>query len=77
MQTIADKILDAERALYGLHDAEVRNCRFEGPADGESALKECRNLRVDHCDFRLRYPFWHVETGEIRDCQMYDTCRAA
>ena len=33
-------VLDEERALYGIHDAEIKNCRFEGPADGESFLKE-------------------------------------
>ena len=32
--------LDEERALYGLDGAEVVRCVFEGPADGESALKE-------------------------------------
>ena len=36
--------LDEERALYGLNGAEVVRCTFEGPADGESALKECRDV---------------------------------
>ena len=69
--------LDAERALYGVQDANIRHCLFDGPADGESALKECRNLRVTDCDFHLRYPFWHVENAEISDCRMTETCRAA
>ena len=29
--------LDEERALYGERDIEVRQCLFDGPADGESA----------------------------------------
>lgn len=69
--------LDAERALYGEHDAEIVNCTFDGPADGESALKECRNIKVDNCDFRLRYPFWHVENAEVSNIRMTDTRRAA
>ena len=77
MQNIHGQTLDAERALYGIRDAEVRDCRFEGPADGESALKECRNIGVYNCDFQLRYPLWHVEKGVLRDCRMSDTCRAA
>lgn len=69
--------LDEERALYALHGAEVRHCSFEGPADGESALKECRDIRVTDCDFKLRYPFWHAGLTKLRDCRMTDTCRAA
>ena len=57
METIIENLtLDQERALYNLHDAEVRNCVFAGPADGESALKEARNIKVSDCDFQLRYP---------------------
>ncbi len=38
-------ILDEERALYGIENAEVLNCRFDGKADGESALKETRKIK--------------------------------
>ena len=37
---------DAERALYGIRDAQVIHCRFAGPQDGESALKESEGLLV-------------------------------
>ena len=40
MRTIENQTFDAERALYGSRDLCVRNCRFDGPADGESAFKE-------------------------------------
>ena len=69
--------LDEERALYGLNGAEVIRCVFEGPADGESALKECRNIRMEDCDLKLRYPLWHVSGAEMTNCRMTDTCRAA
>ena len=72
-----DKKYDEERALYGIEDASVLDCLFDGPADGESALKECRNIIVENCDFRLRYPFWHVTDGVVRNCKMSETCRAA
>lgn len=70
-------VLDEERALYASKDAVIRSCKFEGPADGESALKECRNIQVENCQFLLRYPFWHVENANVKGCQMTDTCRAA
>ena len=69
--------LDEERALYGIHDAEVVACVFDGPADGESALKECRNVHLNNCDLHLRYPLWHVTGGSLTDCRMTETCRAA
>lgn len=72
-----NKIYDEERALYDIEDAVVKNCTFAGPADGESALKECRRIKVEGCLFELRYPFWHVDGAEIRDVTMTSTCRAA
>lgn len=72
-----EKTFDEERALYGLDGAKVVNCRFDGPADGESALKECRNLEIEGCFFNLRYPFWHVTNATIRGCEMTENCRAA
>ncbi len=66
-----------ERALYGSKDVQVRNCKFDGPADGESAFKECANVRAENCFFNLRYPFWHDHGLEIHDSEMTELCRAA
>lgn len=74
---IEGKTFDEERALYGLNGAHIRECRFDGPADGESALKECKNILAEQCFFNLRYPFWHVDGATIRGCEMTDKCRAA
>lgn len=77
MQIITHKTFDEERALYGANGLIVKNCCFDGPADGESALKEGRNVSVEDCFFNLRYPFWHDEKLEITDCEMTELCRAA
>lgn len=77
MKIYENLTLDEERALYGIHDAVVRACRFEGPADGESALKECGDVTVENCDFLLRYPLWHVNGGRMTSCRLGETCRAA
>ena len=69
--------LDEERALYGIRRADVVNCTFDGPADGESALKEASDVTVSGCNFRLRYPLWHVHGGTMADCLLTETCRAA
>lgn len=58
METIQHKTLDEERALYASRNIRVEDCRFDGPADGESALKESRDVEVNRCFFNLRYPFF-------------------
>lgn len=77
MRIIENQTFDMERALYGSRDIEVKNCRFDGPADGESAFKECSNVRAEHCFFNLRYPFWHDHGLRITDSEMTELCRAA
>lgn len=73
---IENQTFDEERALYHLEDAEVINCTFAGPADGESALKEARNVTVDGCSFSLRYPLWHTHKFRLRGCSMDVLTRA-
>jgi len=75
--SVSQQIFDEERALYGTFDTRVTNCRFDGPADGESAFKECARIEVDNCFFNLRYPFWHVDGLSVRNCEMTELCRAA
>lgn len=77
MKTITNKTFDNERALYDSHDILVRDCAFDGPADGESAFKECSDIAVEHCFFNLRYPFWHDKGLKVADCEMTELCRAA
>ncbi len=77
MTIIENQTFDEERALYGKRDIAARSCRFDGPADGESAFKECRNVSVKDCYFNLRYPFWHNDTLKITECEMTELCRAA
>lgn len=77
MEVIQDVQLDQERALYGKNDILVRNVSFTGETDGESAIKECSNVRVEHSFFNLRYPFWHVNNLEISDSEMTTNCRAS
>lgn len=77
MKTICDESFDEERALYGERDIVARNCKIDGPADGESAFKECRNVTIEDCYFNLRYPFWHNEGLKISGSEMTELCRAA
>ena len=77
MKTIENLGFDEERALYGAENTVVKNCRFDGPADGESAFKECANIAAEDCFFNLRYPFWHDSELKISRSEMTELCRAA
>ncbi len=77
MNTYENLTLDQERALYGIQNTSVVRCLFDGPADGESALKETKGLHIEDCDFHLRYPMWHMDDSVLVNCRMTETCRAA
>lgn len=77
MKTIINKTFDEERALYGENSIIVKNCNFDGPADGESAFKEGKDIEVENCFFNLRYPFWHDDKLSIKTSEMTELCRAA
>lgn len=74
---IENETFDEERALYHLVDTKVAGCTFAGPADGESALKECRNISVENCHFSLRYPLWHAQTFSLSHSSMDELTRAS
>jgi len=74
---IKGKEFDEERALYHLEETEIAHCVFAGPADGESALKEARNIVIKQTKFSLRYPLWHVKGFYLTDSTMDELTRAA
>lgn len=45
-----------ERSLYGLKNEKLNNIEFH---DGESPLKETRNLELDNITFSYKYPLWY------------------
>ncbi|MGN0904815.1 MAG: DUF3737 family protein [Alphaproteobacteria bacterium] len=77
MKKYENLILDEERALYAVRGAKIVGCRFAGSKDGESALKEGRNIIVSDCFFDLRYPLWHTRDAVVENCTMTENCRAA
>ena len=76
-EQITGKQFDEERALYYLQHTDVVDCTFAGPADGESVLKEARDIGIKNCRFSLRYPLWHVRGFHMEDSSMDELTRAA
>ena len=77
MRIIENQTFDMERALYGSEGVLVKSCSFDGPADGESAFKECSDIAAENCFFNLRYPFWHDHGLKISGSEMTELCRAS
>ena len=62
-----------ERALYACFDAEIDHCIFE---DGESPLKESRNLVITNSEFRWKYPIWYAKNVTCRNVTFKETARS-
>ena len=60
-----------------MQNADVVECIFAGPADGESALKESGDVHLKECSFSLRYPLWHVKKFTMENSTMDELTRAA
>lgn len=74
---IVGRSFDAERSLYGIHDAFLSDVTFGGPADGESPLKEVSGICVTGSRFLLRYPLWHASGFSLSGCLFGETSRAS
>lgn len=77
MRVIENEKFPMERALYGANGVKLINCAFDGEEDGESALKEGRDITCIDTYFNLRYPLWHDDGVLICSCNMTQLCRAA
>lgn len=77
MKCIENKTFPSERDLYHQQDLKLLHCRFEGIEDGESALKECKNIELNDCYMDLRYPLWHVEGLKAVNVEQTINCRAS
>lgn len=67
---------EEERSLYNLKDAIVSNCTFKGEKDGESPLKEARNIVVEFSKFDLRYALWHNKNLCVVESEFSENARA-
>lgn len=77
MKIIENECFPNERDLYASRGVHLRNCRFEGVEDGESALKESADITLEDCYMDLRYPLWHDDRVRLFGVTMTVNCRAA
>ena len=62
-----------ERALFSSQDITVRGSVFE---DGESPLKESRNVRVENSSFGWKYPLWYCRGVVVENTLLKATARS-
>ena len=72
-QELHRQFLTGERALFQGKDLAIYDTIFD---DGESPLKESRNIALYGCMFRWKYPLWYAENVTAEDCTWFDGARA-
>ena len=73
METIEGKHFTGERALFKSIDRKIINCIFD---DGESPLKESKNLIIDHCSFGYKYPLWYGHNHIVTNSTFLEMSRS-
>ena len=66
MQEIKEKFFEGEHALYGLSNAILENVTF---GNGESPLKETKDLVIKNNIFKYKYPLWYSDN--IQESGLY------
>lgn len=62
-----------ERALFASRNLSISESVFD---DGESPLKESRDIELDKCLFRWKYPLWYSDNIKATGCTFFDMARA-
>lgn len=73
MRLIADCEFEGERPLYSSDGIRLERVTVH---EGESALKESRNIEACECRFEGRYPFWCCDGAKIENCVFTEDSRA-
>lgn len=73
MKEFCNQHFVGERALFKLEDAKIEKCLFD---DGESPLKEGKNLTVSDSTFGYKYPLWYGKNHKVSSCEFLPLERA-
>lgn len=73
MKEIRQAILTGERALFQGHELRIMDTIFE---DGESPLKESRNIELSGSMFKWKYPLWYAKDITVKNCTWFEMARA-
>ncbi len=71
---IENKEYGGERPLYKSADLHLRRVTIHA---GESAIKECRNIKAQDCRFEGKYVFWENNGVECDNCYFSESARSS
>ncbi len=74
MKEIKDKTFTGERSLFFGRELDIENCVFLG---GESPLKESRDIKLNNCVFKWKYPLWYSKNIALKNCTFDETARSS
>lgn len=65
--------LTGERALFHAENLYIEDTIFD---DGESPLKESKNIELSGSMFKWKYPLWYCDHVVAKNCKWFDMARA-
>ncbi|MCR5184937.1 MAG: DUF3737 family protein [Bacilli bacterium] len=73
MKVIKNQSFTGERALFSTQEATIENCVF---FDGESPLKESKDLHLSNVTFQWKYPLWYCKNVVLENSTIEETARS-
>ena len=73
MKTLTQGLFTGERALYNSKGLKIYDSTF---ADGESPLKESRDIELYGSIFKWKYPLWYCKNVKADGCILLETARS-
>lgn len=70
---IRQAFLKGERALFHADNLRIYDTIFD---EGESPLKESRNIELSGSMFKWKYPLWYCRDVRLKDCTFFEMARA-
>ncbi len=73
LKVIDGGIYEGERALFKTSNALIKNATFQ---NGESPLKESRDIEVTSTTFKWKYPLWYTNNANAHDVVFEETAKS-
>ena len=70
---ISNKVFEGERSLFSSTNLIIDNCIFQ---NGESPLKESKDLCINGSTFKWKYPLWYCNNVVVKDSTLEVTARS-
>ena len=70
---VRQQLLGGERALFAARNLQIVDTIF---TDGESPLKESRDIELVGSAFRWKYPLWYSRDVVARECTWFEMARS-